>query len=357
MPGLGRWLVERGWRMKRLFVGCVLALVAAFVSAVLVAPIGAAPDACVVKNKALKETYASLQEGIDAASAGDELVVRGTCVGTSTIAKDLTIRGQNRHAVLDGGGAGDVLSGQRPFFNALTIENLTIRNGDAGINLDYYANMLVVRKTVIAGNAGRGITGEGLHLYLDGSTVSDNGGDGVSQARGEFYCVDSTIAGNGGWAWYGDAWLEFDSCRVIGNRGGGVSIYDNRLTLNGSTVIADNTGGGGIDASDGGRVTLNDHSLVTGNSALRGGGIFIGSYGSVYLNDESSVRGNIADEDGGGIYATNGAGIVLNDASTVTRNEATNGDGGGVYLDDSTLTLDGGTVTDNTPDDIYPPLP
>ena len=90
MPGLGRWLVERGWRMKRLFVGCVLALVAAFVSAVLVAPIGAAPDACVVKNKALKETYASLQEGIDAASAGDELVVRGTCVGTSTIAKDLT---------------------------------------------------------------------------------------------------------------------------------------------------------------------------------------------------------------------------------------------------------------------------
>jgi hypothetical protein len=51
---------------------------------------------------------------VDAASAGDTLRGRGTCVGTTTISKNLTVDGQANPAfgspTLDGGGSGPVVS-------------------------------------------------------------------------------------------------------------------------------------------------------------------------------------------------------------------------------------------------------
>jgi hypothetical protein len=72
----------------------------------------------------------------------------------------------------------------------------------------------------------------------------------------------------------------------------------------------------------------------------------------VTLNDSSAITGNTAGHDGGGIW--NGGAVTLNDSSAITRNTA--GDhGGGVFSGGfGTLTLAGGTVSSNTPDDIYP---
>src|SRR5262245_42351680 len=64
------------------------------------APAGAAGANCASVN---------LQDKIDAASPGATLPLKGGCVGSFTIAKDLTLKG-SPSAVLDGGNAGSVLT-------------------------------------------------------------------------------------------------------------------------------------------------------------------------------------------------------------------------------------------------------
>ena len=53
----------------------------------------AAPATCEVDDSTTLATYGSLQTAIDGASAGNTLEVKGTCVGTSTVTKNLTIKG------------------------------------------------------------------------------------------------------------------------------------------------------------------------------------------------------------------------------------------------------------------------
>src|SRR5919197_119351 len=70
----------------------------------------AAPVSCEVDNSATLATSSSLQAAIDAASAGDTLDVKGTCVGTLTVSKNLTIKGVSPTSILDGNGAGSTLT-------------------------------------------------------------------------------------------------------------------------------------------------------------------------------------------------------------------------------------------------------
>jgi hypothetical protein len=53
----------------------------------------AAASKCLIINDALNASYRSLQPAQDAAAAGAMLWVRGRCVGTTTITKDLTLTG------------------------------------------------------------------------------------------------------------------------------------------------------------------------------------------------------------------------------------------------------------------------
>jgi len=53
----------------------------------------AAPASCEVDNSTTLATYSSLQAAINAASAGNTLEVKGTCVGTSIVTKNLRIKG------------------------------------------------------------------------------------------------------------------------------------------------------------------------------------------------------------------------------------------------------------------------
>jgi hypothetical protein len=90
----------------------------------------AAPKSCEVDNSTA--TYSSLQGAIDAASAGDTLEVKGTCVGTSTVSKNLTIKGVSPTSILDGNGAGSTLK-VNPSVSA-TVRRLTIQNGASLLN-------------------------------------------------------------------------------------------------------------------------------------------------------------------------------------------------------------------------------
>ena len=62
--------------------------------AALAAALTAGRPTCLVTN-AGGGGYRTLQSAVDAASAGDTLKVKGTCVGTTTISKNLTVDGQS----------------------------------------------------------------------------------------------------------------------------------------------------------------------------------------------------------------------------------------------------------------------
>jgi len=117
-----------------------------------------------------------------------------------------------------------------------------------------------------------------------------------------------------------------------GSFGTVLALSNARVALLGLTVTNGKTPfrGGGVYLQ-GGWLSLDDSSSVTGNTAgWQGGGIYnLG--GTVTLNHSSSVTGNTAGTEGGGIYNLDGT-VILNHASSVTGNTA-EGDGGGIYVE------------------------
>jgi putative cofactor-binding repeat protein len=280
-------------RMHRLFA--VIATIGLVVSAwALTAPLAAARPAalpatltagrptCLVTNPSGRGGYRTLQAAVDAASAGDTLKVKGTCVGTTTISKNLIVDGQANPAfgapTLDGGGSGPVVTVRA----TVAINDLTISNGN----------------TVAApfpGDQGGGIFNGGT-LTLTGVTVTANSaweGAGVFNASGTLTLIDSAVTGN-----HADSG---EAGGVLGKGGGGIFNYANgTVTLVDSTVSGNTSAGGsggGIYEDLEASVTLGGTSSITGNSADAGGGIFI-TYAMVTCFDSSSITGNLV---GGGI--------------------------------------------------------
>ena len=113
----------------------IAALGAALVLAatVFVTPVAAAKPTCHVENVASHTSFRSLQAAVQAAPSGAELRVKGTCVGNTTIVKDLAIRGKSNGgfgpATLDGAGAGRVLTIQGGV--TVTLDGLLVTNGNA----------------------------------------------------------------------------------------------------------------------------------------------------------------------------------------------------------------------------------
>jgi hypothetical protein len=284
---------------------------------------------CLVSNQRTGLRSSSLQAGIDAAASGDTLVVRGTCVGSSTVAKDLSLRGKSNRAfgvaTLDGDHLGSVLSVAGGV--TVAISKLTVTSGTTGVEGGGIANRDA--STVILS-----------HSTVAGNTAQDGGG--ISNSGNSTFIVQkSAIKGN-----------------AAGTGGGGIfSENGSTLTLYNSIVsgnVAQSTGGGIFSFNGGGGVVTLTNSEVSGNSSEFGGGIaFI--FGTVSLND-STVTGNSATLNGGGVFDTEGT-FSLIGSSTVTANAARQ-NGGGIFISSFGGTLinciSGVNVTANSPNDIFP---
>jgi hypothetical protein len=228
---------------------------------------------CLVMDTNSNHSFPALQDAVDAAAAGDTLIVEGTCTGTTTIGKGLTLTGQqpggSAAPTLNGGGQGSVVT----FDNGVTvtINTLTITGGSGG------------------------------HKYSGGGSTF---GGGILVFNATVTLNDTSITGN------------------TATEGGGID-NGGTVTLNGTSSITGNTAtlGGGISNENGSVMTLNGTS-ITGNSADLGGGIF-NDQGSVTLNGASSITVNTAIEGGGGIYEQGGP-VTLNDTSSVTGNTPDN---------------------------------
>jgi hypothetical protein len=383
-----------GVMRRKSFALAVAGVVLAAASLVSVASAVPPTTKCLIVNQRTDVRYATLQAANDApqTTAGDTVMVKGTCVGTTTISKSITVAGKSNPgfgiATLDGDNIGTVVTVSTGV--TVAISNLTVTHGD--------------------GNSGGGIFNDSGSLTLRNVRVSGNtasNGGGIYNLTGSLTAVNSTISDNtatsndtppdpfvsfGGGGIFNGGCHPFVGCpspptvvltNVIITRntatafGGGINNgYASSVTLDGSTV-SDNSAAAGAGIGTHGQVTLSN-SAISGNTAIGGfgGGLFAGRFGSATLTNSavsgntaasgggialllggltlnnSTVSGNTATYLGGGILNSGGGASLVN--STVTGNRVTDaaGLGGGIYNEDAALSLINSTVSGNIPDDI-----
>jgi hypothetical protein len=321
-------------------------------SVVLVAPAAVAGQpSCAVSNTRNHKGFSSLQQAVDVAKAGDTLEVKGTCVGSTTVDRDITLQGITNKAfpeapTLDGNAEGTVLSING---GTTTLKNLTITGGETtgfggGIYVATAAvlvDVLVTGNTTAANQIGGGIEADlGSSLTLIDSTVSGNtagSSGGIDMFRAKATLINSTVTGNHATrapspdpdgCGFGDPVIVY-SCA------GGVWNYQGTLAL--------------VD------------STVSGNTAAyRGGGL--ASYvrffadgtprsGLTILSGTSSISSNTAADRGGGIWANTTVSTPMFGVRAA--------DGTSTYKDPisgSTLPAWTGSVSGNAPDQCSPTL-
>jgi hypothetical protein len=310
-----------------------LVLPALTLLALVVLPFGAgaagSPPSCAISNARNHKDYSSLQNAVDAAKAGDTLEVKGNCVGNTSVAKNITLKGITNKPfpgppTLDGGGTGTVLHITN---GTTTVNGLTIRNGVADV------------------------------ASVEGNGCCVGGGIAVSGDTAGARLVDSLVTGNS-----------------AGVFGGGVDVDDGALTLVNSTVTGNTSdSSGGID-SDFGTITLIgstvSNNTASGGTACQGlgscaGGIW--NFGGTLTLIDSTVSGNTATRRGGGIVNQTPTGgpaavLTLSGTAAITDNHAISDSsvnlGGGIWIRGRatvSATADWtGSVSENTPDQCSP---
>ena len=392
-----RLLGKMRWALLGLLCASVVPGAASLVSTASATP----PKAkCLIVNQRTDLRYPTLQAANDAAEtvAGDTVMVKGTCVGTTILGKNLNIVGKSNPgfgvATLDGDNMGTVVTVSPGIRVEITGVKVTGGNGNSvtvihgtgnsGGGVFNNAGSLVLSNMVVTGNTAG--NGGGIYNFLGSltminSTVSDNIGN-TQETPFEFVSYQGGGIFNGGCHPFiecsSQAAVTITNSTITHNAGGGiVNGYAASLALENSTV-SNNTAMAGAGIRTQGQVALSG-SAITGNTATAGsgGGLLAVRFGAATLTN-SSVSGNTAAADGGGIAlflagltltnstvaantATHHGGGILNSGggawltnSTVTGNRLTSPDGrgGGIYNEDAGLNLTNSTVVGNIPDNI-----
>jgi CSLREA domain-containing protein len=220
--------------------------------------------------------------------------------------------------------------------------------------------------TVVDGNALDRV----FHILTEGAVsisgmTIQNGlafyGGGIANEAGQMTLADVTIQSNeserGGGIWNG-GWLSLSSGQVSGNEasaGSGGGILNSSGTVNLTNVTVDGNGalvdGGGI-FTVGGDVTFVGGSVSENDAVFANGGGIIGYSASITLTDVA-VTGNdaIGAAFAGPIAVAGGVGVhdgTLEIHGSRIEDNYVYGSGGGVFATNSSLTIDGGTVSGNT---------
>jgi hypothetical protein len=340
-----------GIQGKRAVAWLAVAVGLATSSIVFVAPAAVAGQpSCAVSNTRNHKGYSSLQQAVGAAKAGDTLEVKGTCVGSTTVERDITLKGITNKAfpappTLDGAAQGRVLSING---GTTTIRDLTITGGSTtglggGI---YVATAAVLDNVVVTGNSagstqfGGGIEADlGSSLTLIDSTVSGNtagSSGGIDMFRAKATLINSTVTGNHATRAPGSNpdGCGFGDPLVLYSCAGGIWNYQGTLALVDSTVSGNTAAyrGGGVASY----VRFVDGNPVSGLTILSG---------------TASISSNTAVDRGGGIwanttFASTTIGVVAADGSATYKDP----------ISGTTLPAWTGSIAGNTPDQCSPTL-
>lgn len=233
---------------------------------------------------------ATIQHAIDQAFGGETvLIAAGTYSETLTIAKDLTLQGADpTTTIVDGGQNARVIRMDFSPAYALTLRNLSLRNGKGGLL-----------------TSSGPLTVENCRIY-------------ANDATGEFY-----------------------------DDGGGLYLWG-PTTIHSSSIFS-NTGqyGGGIYATQ--PLTLTDSTLYGNTASESGGGLSVAIIGGGHVTiQNSTLSGNQAEFDGGGVHAE-GAGVqVLLQHVTVANNQSIQANRpAGVFAGSASVTLQNSLIANN----------
>ena len=143
------------------------------------------------------------------------------------------------------------------------------------------------------------------------------------------------------------------------NEGGGIAAEGNSKIFAAGGIIGFNqaSSGGGIYISSG-NAELTDCTVCMNKAGNNGGGIYVADTeltlndGTVIGNKNASQTANLSNwnnyayYNGGGIYAIN-ASVTVNEDSAVLFNVTSRDSGGGLYVEDGTLTIKGARINYN----------
>ena len=212
----------------------------------------------------------------------------------------------------------------------------------------------------------KGLLGGGL--YADNSTVTISGGTisectaGMGAGGGLYATNGSTIninngtisecsAGAGGGLFADNSAITINKGTISGcsatiNNGGGLyATNSSKITISGGT-ISGCTGelGCGLYATDSSKITISG-GTISGCTGLRGGGLYADN-STVTITGGTISRCEVGA--GGGLFATNSSKITIR-GGTISECSTTldSGKGGGLYAENSTITISGGTIENN----------
>ncbi len=340
---------------------------------------------------------------VTAPVAAAEIVPMGSSVPTTNAAinnatiRNATIRNNaaTGNAAVEGGGGIHNENGSLTITNSTITGNVATGAAGSGGGIINVGGTVSVTNSEISGNtanrAGGGIeTTSGSTITLNGVTLDTNSagvdiGAGATPAPGNggglhvsgdgtVNVTGGTVSGNraaleGGGLWNSSGSMTIDGTTISGNTasgdtaddgGGGIFNNGGTLIINGGAVsmnVADgSSGSGGGILNLGGSTTVTD-TEISGNTANRaGGGIETTSGSTVTLNgvtlDNNSAGVDIgagatpAPGNGGGLHVS-GDGAVNVTGGTISGNRAAL-EGGGLWNDSGTMTIDGTTISGNT---------
>ncbi|MCH8011498.1 MAG: M6 family metalloprotease domain-containing protein [Candidatus Marinimicrobia bacterium] len=280
-----------------------------------------------------------------------------------------------------------------PFINHCTIQN----NSASGIRAwDLEHGTLYITNSEISNNTFSGYDALGGGIYaaavyytsevnmiIDNCDISNNAVSGTSTINGGgIYhnylsatitnnMITNNVSSSDGGGIYSDTYETITDIsnntfrnNTAGGSGGAINLQNGPNSSISNNLIENNTagsyGGGGIYIDFGSETLLINDNEIIGNTAEAGGGIYIdgdskiinntitgniatssvyeakggGIY--IYVSDpivtNNTIVNNISDDHGGGIYVSSYSPTI--DHNNISQNEATNGYGGAIYIED-----------------------
>ena len=198
-------------------------------------------------------------------------------------------------------------------------------------------------------------------ITISGSTISEckaslGAGGGLYATNGSIINIDrGTIsgceAGTGGGLYADKSTVTISGgaiseCSATINNGGGLyATNSSKITISDGIISGcEGVLGCGLYATNSSEITISG-GTISGCTGLRGGGLYANN-STVTITDGTISRCNVGA--GGGLFATNSSEITIR-GGTISECSTTldSGKGGGLYAENSTITITGGTIKDN----------
>lgn len=281
------------------------------------------------KNIILQGAYSGCSTGVSTATTLD-----GNLSGTVvTIDPGLIV--ELKYLVITNGRTGSEGGGIK-FGISTGTGQLTIDHVDIHHNEAYWGGGIWMGpETVVIGNT--------VNIYEN--TATDAGG-GLRLYTAQAYFSNSNIYNNTAAIGGGVAGKKTDSTlspelHLVSS----ADVFDNQA------LIGEGSGGGIY--MDQGTINISHCSDIISNDAINGGGVYMVETTLVMEGDCSEIQNNTATQDGGGVYAIAtpdvGSGSVVNlDAAAEIYMNSAQGNGGGLYLNNSVLWSDKSSIQYNT---------